>query len=144
QIRRVGMVQHVAESYLRGSIFQRGQENAFSFLLRSNIRVFHFLFSQGAVGVLGLALFLVGIFLLLRDGSPGGPRPSSRQLGILFLAPFVVNCAAALLGAYPYGGSRHNSYLAIFAMPAIAVAIVRWTPARAWFKPAAIALALAM
>ena len=25
-IRRVGMVQHVAESYLRGSLFQRGQE----------------------------------------------------------------------------------------------------------------------
>src|SRR2546428_409317 len=52
-IRRVGMVQHVAESYLRGSLFQRGQESALGFVLKSNIRVFRFLFSQGAVAIVG-------------------------------------------------------------------------------------------
>src|SRR5262249_30978632 len=110
-IRSIGMVQHVAESYLRGSLFQRGEENTLHFIVRSNIRVFRFLFSQGAVGVLGMALFFAAIVLLLRDRSAGQDRkPSARQLGLLLLLPFFANCIAALADAYPYGASRHNSY----------------------------------
>src|SRR5437867_775723 len=57
-IRQAGMVQHVAESYLRSSLFQHGEESALGFVLKSNIRVFRFLFSQGAVAVVGMVLFL--------------------------------------------------------------------------------------
>lgn len=152
-IRRVGMVQHVAESYLRGSLYQPGEENPAVFVVRANIRLFKFLFSQGAVGIVGLTLFAVGIALLLRhdttslDG-PSGPlrldkKPAPRQLGMLFLAPFVVNCIAALVDRYPYGGSRHNSYLALFAFPPIAFAIAKWPMKRKWVKPAVILAALA-
>jgi 4-amino-4-deoxy-L-arabinose transferase-like glycosyltransferase len=142
-IRSIGMVQHVAESYLRASLFQRGEENVLHFILRANIRVFRFLFSQGAVAVLAMLLFFVAIVFLLRENSAEeGRKPSPRQLGLLLLLPFVLNCVAALLGAYPYGASRHNSYLAIFAMPAIATLVARWRLRRSWIKPAAIAAAL--
>ena len=149
-IRRVGMVQHVAESYLRGSLFQRGQENAIGFVLKSNIRVFRFLFSQGAIAIVGMLLFVLAVVLLFRSGAAlecrpytaGDRRATSRQLGLLFLLPFVVNCAAALADIYPYGGSRHNSYLAIFAMPAIATALARWKLRPIWIKPAVIITAL--
>jgi hypothetical protein len=144
-IRKVGMVQHVAESYLRGSLFQRGQESAVGFVLKSNIRVFRFLFSQGAVAIVGLVLFFAAIVLLLRKAqSPQSKNPSPRQLGLLFLLPFVINCGAALAGAYPYGASRHNSYLAIFAMPAIATILAKWKLPYPWIKPAAIAAAIAI
>ena len=144
-IRRVGMVQHVAESYLRGSLFQRGQESALGFVLKSNTRVFHFLFSQGAVAIVGMVFFFAAIVLLLRKAqSLQSKNPSPRQLGLLFLLPFVVNCGAALAGAYPYGASRHNSYLAIFAMPAIATILAKWRLPSRWMKPAAIAAALAI
>jgi uncharacterized membrane protein len=139
------MVQHVAESYLRSSLFQPGQESAVGFIVKSNIRFFRFLFSQGAVAAVGMALFLAAIILLLRTVEPPqGKKPSSRQLGLLFLLPFIVNCAAALAGAYPYGASRHNSYLAIFAMPAIATILATWRVPSLWMKPAVIAFALAI
>jgi hypothetical protein len=92
-------------------------------------------------------VFAVGIVLLLRTRDHPGDRggcPSARQIGILLLLPFVINCGAALTGAYPYGGTRHDSYLAIFAMPAIAFAVTRWRPSQPWVRPLAIAIALAI
>jgi hypothetical protein len=145
-IRHRSLTQDVAESYLRGSLFHPGQENVFLFLARANLRLFHFLFSEGAVSLLGMLLYVTGIVLLLRTGNTSGEsrRPSARQLGVLLLLPFLINCAAALVGVYPYGGTRHDSYLAIFAMPAIAVAIARWRPSRKGATPLAIAIALAI
>jgi Dolichyl-phosphate-mannose-protein mannosyltransferase len=145
-IRHRSLTQDVAESYLRSSLFHPGQENVLLFLGRANLRLFHFLFSEGAVSALGMLLCVTGIVMLLRAGATSGEGrgPSARQLGILLMLPFLINCAAALVGAYPYGGTRHNSYLAVFAMPAIAVAISRWRPSRKWATPLAIAIALAI
>jgi uncharacterized membrane protein len=145
-IRRRSLTQDVAESYLKSSLFHPGRENVFAFLARANLRLFHFLFSQGAVSALGMLLFVVGIVVLLRtaDSSRGSGRPSTRQLGILLLLPFVINCGAALAGVYPYGGTRHDSYLAIFAMPAIAFAVTRWRPRHRWVQPLAVGIALAI
>ena len=144
-IRHRALTQDVAESYLRNSLFHRGQENVLLFLGRANVRLFHFLFSQGAVSALGMLLFVAGIALLLGSGgSADRGRPSRRQIGALLLLPFVINCGAALIGVYPYGGTRHDSYLAIFAMPGIAFAVMRWHPSWGWARPLAIAIALAI
>jgi hypothetical protein len=90
-------------------------------------------------------LFSAAIFLLLRTGqSSEGKQPSPRQLGLLFLLPLLVNCVAALADIYPYGASRHNSYLAIVAMPAIATILAKWKLPAQWMKPAAIGAALAV
>jgi hypothetical protein len=140
------LTQTLADSYLRGSIFHRGEDRVIPFILRTNIKVFHYLFSQGAMGVLGLVLFVVGIVLLFRSKDPtlDPHKPTPSQLGLLLTLPFLVNCAAAVAGAYPYGGTRHNSYLAIFAMSGVAVAVARWRPSRAWAKPAALVVGLAI
>jgi predicted membrane-bound mannosyltransferase len=145
-IRKIGMVQHVAESYLRGSLFQHGNESAIDFVFKSNVRIFRFLFSQGGVAVVGMIAFFAAIIVLVkaRHGTNGDKRPSARQLALLFLLPFVVNCAAALADVYPYGATRHNSYLALFAVPAIATLIARWKLPSTWMKPAAIAAVLAI
>ncbi len=139
------MAQNLADSYLRGSIFHRGEDHVLSFILRANVRVFHFLFSQGAISVLALLLFIAGVVILLREAKGAmGRNPTSRQLGFLLLAPFVINCAMALGGVYPYGGTRHNSYLAVFGVPGIAVALARWRSPKIWMKSLAITLALAI
>ena len=92
-------------------------------------------------------LFIVGLRDFIgkqqRSGSGADVRVRGRS-GILLLLPFLINCGAALIGAYPYGGTRHDSYLAIFAMPAVAVAIARWKPSRRWVRPLTIAFALAI
>lgn len=145
-LKRSGLTQWLSDSYLRGSVFHPGEDRVLPFILKTNIRVFHYLFSQGAMGVLGLILFLVGIALLFRSRGPEADahKPAQRQLGVLLALPFVVNCAAALAGAYPYGGTRHTCYLAVFAMPAVAIAVAHWRPSRGWWKTATLVLGLAI
>jgi uncharacterized membrane protein len=145
-IRHQSLTQDVAESYLRASLFHPGQENLLAFVAKATVRVFHFLFSQGAVSVLGMVLYLAGILLLVlgKDQKTSPGSPSSRQIGILLMLPFVVNCVVALVGTYPFGGTRHNSYLVLFAMPAIAAVLARWNPRMHWVRPVAIAVALAL
>jgi 4-amino-4-deoxy-L-arabinose transferase-like glycosyltransferase len=146
KIKAGGMSRQLADSYLRGSIFHVGEDRIVPFVLRANVRLFHYLFSQGAVGILGLLLFIAGIALLLADKRPpqNAGWPTSRQLGLLFVLPLVTNCVMAFAGLYPYGGTRHNSYLAGFAMSGVAVALARWKITPNWIKPVAIAVALAV
>ena len=145
-LERTGFPQTLADSYLRGSVFHRGEDHALAFIVRSNVKFFHYLFSQGAIGIVGLLLFWAGVVTLFRAGgrAAGPRRPCPRQLGILLALPFVVNCAAALAGVYPFGGSRHNSYLAGLAMTGVAVAVARWHPRARWAKPAALVAGLAI
>jgi hypothetical protein len=145
-IRRRSLTQDVAESYLRGSLFHPGQENFLAFIARANLRLFHFLFSEGAVSALGLVLFAAGIAILFRGcrSTACTETKTNRLLATGLLLPFVINCAAALAGVYPYGGTRHDSYLAIFAMPAVAVAIARWRPRSTPATVLLLALALAV
>jgi hypothetical protein len=145
-IRQRPLTQDVAESYLRKSFFHAGAENLFVFFVHANLRLFHFLFSQGAVSIVGMLLFVVGIVALFRKKSSGGVAkvPTGKQLAWLLLLPFTINFATAVLGVYPYGGTRHNCYLAIFAMPAIAVAIAAWRPRPEWIRLLAVALVLAL
>jgi Dolichyl-phosphate-mannose-protein mannosyltransferase len=143
KIRSSGLENSILGTYLRRSVLQPGQ-NPLAFIARSNLRLFHYFFSQAAVGALALALFILGIVLLLRDRNE--PRsatlPSSGQLAFLLTFPLIVNCSLALAKVYPYGGSRHDSYLSIFVLSGVAIALARWSP-RAWVKPSIIGAVLA-
>src|SRR5579864_5962256 len=131
-------------SYLRRSVLQPG-EISLAVIARANLRLFHYLFSQGAVGALALALFLWGLVLLLRDPAKTSARqPSSRHLAVLMIFPWVVNAGLALFRNYPFGGTRHDSYLAIFLVPALSIPLARWKPGKRWTKPALIGAVLAV
>jgi len=145
KLRARGQPQEVAETYARRSIFWPGEEHAWTFVGRNTVRIFHYFFNQGAVGVLALLLFICGIALLVRSNHQVSSRkPSSRQLAFLFVLPFAVNSITGLLQLYPYGGSRHDVYLAMFAMPAISVPLAVWKPKWRWLKPLALAIILAV
>jgi hypothetical protein len=143
-LRGRNLPERIADSYLRGSIYHSAQEHVVSFVIKTTIRLFHYLFSQEAVGIAGLLLFVAAIVLLLRrPGRPLEPgQPASSQLAFLLTFPIVVNCAVGLLGLYPFGGSRHNSFLALFVMSGIAIALAHWQWSRKWAKPAGIAAVL--
>jgi dolichyl-phosphate-mannose-protein mannosyltransferase len=123
-----GAAENIAATYLRRSVFHPGEDHVLPFVLRANLRLFHFFFYQGAVGVIALFLFLAGVAVLLRRRAETAQphRPSDRVLAAFFLTPFAVNCALAVPRIYPYGGTRHNSYLAIFLFPPIALALAHW------------------
>jgi len=145
QVRARHAMEGLVGSYLRRSVLQAG-ENPLGFIAKANLRLFHYLFSQGAVGAAALGLFIFGLVLLLRDHNQ--PRTSKlrspRQLAFLLIFPLLVNCLLALFRAYPYGGTRHDSYLAIFVIPGIAIALAHWNPRRRWSKPAVIAAVLVL
>ena len=143
---RNGLAQDIANGYVRKSVFHPGEDHLLTFIPRANLRLFHFFFSHGLVGTVGLVLFIVGIVVLTRDKTPAlaSGLPSRRQLAFLLALPFIVTCAAAVAGIYPYGGTRHDSYLAIFAMTGIAVALNRWKISPAWIRPATIIAMLAV
>jgi uncharacterized membrane protein len=142
QLKSRGRFAMAAETYLKRSSFHPGQEHVISFVLRATIRLFHYFFSQGAAGVAGLLLFVAGIVLLVRDRRPQKAFPSSRQLAFLTTFPLLINCALGLKDLYPYGGTRHSSYLAIFIFPAIAIALARLKTRREWVKAVTIGLVL--
>jgi hypothetical protein len=142
QLKLRGRFAMAAETYLKRSSFHAGQEHAISFVLRATIRLFHYFFSQGAVGAAGLLLFIAAIVLLVRDRPQQNAFASSRQLAFLMTFPLLVNCALGLKDVYPYGGTRHSSYLAIFIFPAIAIALARLRTTRQWLKAASIGFVL--
>jgi hypothetical protein len=111
---------------LRNSYFHWGQDQLPLFIFARTFGVCQFTFGQLAVGdVAGLAL-VFGVVLLLRKRAalePSGPSP--RQFGIFLLLPFVINCGAGVASLYPYGGTRHSSFLAPFVIAGISFLIAR-------------------
>jgi hypothetical protein len=135
------------ETWLTSSIYHPGHDHPVFFAIRTTIRLFHFLFSQGAIGVLGFLCFLIGVAgLWMGEGRfPAVPgKPGSRQLGLLLALPLAINCTLGITGLYPYGGTRHNAILAGFAMSGIAIAFSRWTDREHWQRPLILTLALVL
>ncbi|HEY7095533.1 MAG TPA: glycosyltransferase family 39 protein [Terriglobales bacterium] len=136
--------QEIADTWLRSSIYHRGEQNPLAFIVTATTRVFRFDFGNNVIGVVGLIMFLLGIFILIRDrnSAPGAYKPSARQLAALLLLPFVINCALAIIGRYPYGGTRHNALLIPFAVCAASVALSRWRTRSEWAKGLLVAIVL--
>src|SRR5207247_2666951 len=113
------------------SYYQPHRDNPLLFIFARTGGVFQFLFGQLAVGDVMFPLFIAGIVLLITSKpDPTKPRITFRPLGFLLVIPFLIKCAAALAGIYPYGGTRHSVFLAMFAIPAIGVSIAKITRER--------------
>ena len=116
--------------YLRNSYFDSSHMNVLHFIFARTGGVFQYIFSQLVMGDLAFLLFFACIVILWRDRQSRNnqaekPAVDDRVLAILLTLPFVLTCAAALLGKYPYGGTRHDAFLIPFAIAGISVALVR-------------------
>ena len=115
-----------SDSYLRTSYFYPGHDNPLLFGLGRSFGVFQFVFGQLAVGDIAGLIFIVGAVLLIRGkASPQQAGPTSRQLGILLLLPFVLTCGAAMMDKYPYGGTRHSAFLIPFVVAGVSFALAK-------------------
>jgi len=150
-LRQTGFVHEDYENYLRKYVFHAGENHVVSFIAGGTLRVFTYLFNNGAVGTLAMLAFLAGMVLLLRGNMPvhmpanmpankDGPTP--RQLALLLGLSFAVDCAAALAGLYPYGGTRQVGSLLLFGSIGASVALA-WA-ARASVRITVVAITLAL
>jgi hypothetical protein len=125
------LAQQSMQALLTNSYFHWGRDHLPLFIFARSFGVFQYIFGQLAVGdVAGLLFFAGAAMLLMGKHTPQPARPSSREVGIFLLLPFVLNCAAALADLYPYGGTRHSAILAPFAVAGVSFALVRLTGQR--------------
>jgi hypothetical protein len=149
RLRQTGMVRADLESYLRKSVFHPGERNPLEFVAAQTLRVFTYVVSHGLIGSLMFLLFLAGIVWLLRNGekpdsdSPWN-RPSSGPLALLLGLPFLATWGVALAGLYPLGATRHDAFLAPFAIGGASIGIAAWLPGREWMKSLGVILCLAV
>lgn len=112
----------MGNAYLSHSYFIPGKVNPFVFVIGRTVGVFQYTFRQLAIGDLAFLLFISGLILVFRS-RPISPRVTSRQLGVLLLLAFAINCTAAMVRAYPYGGTRHSCLLIPFGLAGVSVAL---------------------
>jgi hypothetical protein len=105
--------------YLGSSYFHSGKHYASSFVIARTISVFQYVAGQPAIGILAFLLFVAGMVFVFRS------RQLSKELRLLLLLPFAVNCIAALFDVYPYGGTRHCAWLMIFAIAGLSFGLYR-------------------
>lgn len=156
-----------SQPWLANSIFHSERQDVFLFVLGRSFGVFQFVFGQLAVGDVAGLLFLLGIFVLIRapyrlrpavartaaEGFtrnpenapvPGkGHKRISLWMALLLILPFVLNCGAALVGAYPYGGTRHSGFLIPFALAGVSIGLallVKQNRARAMMLAVAVVM----
>ncbi|HEX6803340.1 MAG TPA: glycosyltransferase family 39 protein [Terriglobales bacterium] len=123
RLRSSGLPSEIASTWLRTSIFHPGGDHALSFAASKTVRLFRYFFSHGTIGVLLLALFCVAVIALFRGAGEKVSRRVSRPVAVLLVLPFLLMLATAFAGVYPYGGTRHDVVLELFALAGIAIAV---------------------
>jgi 4-amino-4-deoxy-L-arabinose transferase-like glycosyltransferase len=121
KLRESGVPSEIAATWLSSSIFHRSSDHLLAFAMSKTSRLFRYLFSHGTIGVLMLVLFVVVVVALFCRSQARPARP--RALAFLFTVPFVIAFCAAVFGVYPYGGTRHDVVLALFAIPGTAIGL---------------------
>jgi hypothetical protein len=142
KLQQIGIPSEIASTWLRSSMFHRGEDNLLIFIWSKTLRLFRYFFSNGTVGFLALLLFVFALVTLLRPSA----NHHRRALASLLLLPFLITLATSIAGVYPYGGTRHDVLLAMFAIPGIAIGLdnlpLGSKALAKWLKPAVLASAL--
>ncbi len=147
KLRQLGVPSEIAATWLRGSIFHPGEDHLLTFVWSKSLRLFRYFFSNGTIGLFGWLLFLLALVLLFSKWRKANSKDGrgARELAGLLLLPFVITLCVAIAGIYPYGGTRHDVLLAMFALPAIAIGL-DYTPINLrlsnWLKAALLGCAL--
>jgi len=119
--------------YLHSSYFDPTRQHALLFAVFRTISVFQYVLGQTGIGTFIFLVFVAGIVFVFRATSAFGSIPVSKgQLATLLLSPFAINCGAALFDVYPYGGTRHCVFLAIFAIAGISFGLYKLAGQRLW------------
>ena len=131
----------MGDTYLHNSYFDPQRHHVLLFVLARSASVFQYVLGQAVAGDLLFLLFLAGTVAAWRAATIGSIEVPGDQLAALLWLPFLISCGAGLLDLYPYGGTRHSIFLAIFAITGISVALVRLVGRhRIWGMAVAVAI----
>ena len=124
KIKGTTMAEQAFDGWLRKSYFHPG-DNPLTFLVTRSFSLFQYIFGQLVIGDIVALLFVAGIVLLLLRKAPEFETSGERyQVAALLVVPFLLNYGVALFDLYPYGGTRHCVFLAIFAITGVSICVV--------------------
>jgi len=109
--------------FLAKSYFHWAHDHLLPFAFARTFGVFQYTFGQLVVGDIAGIFFIAGVGFLLSAKMGEQHGPSSRQLGLFLMLPFLITCMAAIVGLYPYGGTRHSAFLMPFAVAGVSLAM---------------------
>lgn len=119
RLRGSGGEQFARDGWLKNSYFHANTQSLAAFLGSATKALFEYVFANDVFGQLMIIAFLAGLALMLiADGASHGSTPV-----LAFLLPVVLTAAAGTLMVYPYGGSRHDAFLAVYLALPISVAL---------------------
>ena len=118
-------LQRFGDFYLSDWYFHAGHDRLLPFLYRGTFGVFRFIFGQTGIGQIAAVLFVAGVLTLLFSKQESSDDMSPRRIALLLATPFALNWIAVVAGLYPYGRTRQCMFLALFALPGVAVALAR-------------------
>ncbi|MEJ2683356.1 MAG: glycosyltransferase family 39 protein, partial [Candidatus Sulfobium sp.] len=120
-----GFAQQQIQGYLKRGYFSPGRGTITAFITGNSLDFFTYIAGGRLAGIVALICFLLGVASLLLKRRSDPPRANERHHSSLLVLPFIVGCAGAIVGIYPFEGSRHLSYLLPFAVAGIALCFVR-------------------
>jgi len=100
------------------ALYYRAGKSRLLFLSASTVDVFQYLFGSRLGGDAALAIFVAALLYLFGAGILQ-KRRDLAAFGLLLLFPFVCGMVASLADVYPYGGTRHCTYLMLFAVAGV-------------------------
>ena len=109
------------DGWLRSSYFHPESQTLIDFLWHATENLFAYVFANKALGAILIIVFLAGIGLILLNKT--GVAGNRRMALLSLVMPLVATATAGALGIYPYGGSRHDAFLAIFVIAGVAVTL---------------------
>jgi hypothetical protein len=121
------LAEEAANSWLRRSYFHTGDGSLPAFVAGRSFAVFQFIFGQHVIGDIAGLLFIIGVVVLIKSGPQRPSLVPARPLALLLTLPFLINCALAIAGRFPYGGTRHSIFLGMFALAAIGLFVAQIT-----------------
>jgi hypothetical protein len=116
-------LQRFGDFYLSDWYFHAGRDRLLPFLYRGTFGVFRFIFGQTGIGQVAAVLFLAGVLTLLLSKQRSSKQMLPGLVALLLATPFALNWIAVVAGLYPYGRTRQCMFLALFALPGVAVAL---------------------
>ena len=118
-------LQRFGDFYLSDWYFHAGRDRLLPFLYRGTFGVFRFIFGQTGIGQVAAVLFLAGVLTSLLSKQRSSKQMLPGLVALLLATPFALNWIAVEAGLYPYGRTRQCMFLALFALPGVAVALAR-------------------
>jgi Dolichyl-phosphate-mannose-protein mannosyltransferase len=113
--------QFARDRWLRPSYFHPESQTASDYLRHATDNLFGYVFANAGLGEWMILVFLAGIGLVLwgKAGMTGNRKTPALSL----VLPLAVTAAAGTMGIYPYGGSRHDAFLALFLVAGVSIVI---------------------